>query len=147
MIKKLRKLLALDVPAADKGSDDKVRLALAALLVEMARADFDQTDSEDDEIARLLTTHFRMSESEAGVLLARAEVELDDAVCLHNFTRALHKELDLKDKQQVITMLWQVALADDKLDRYEEYLVRKIAELLYIAPSDVVRLKHQVQVE
>jgi len=147
MIEKLRELLALDGSVADKDCDDTVRLALAALLVEMARADFDQTDSEDYEIARLLTTHFRLSESEAGVLLARAEVALDDAVCLHDFTRALHKELDLKEKQKVITMLWQVALTDDKLDRYEDYLVRKIAALLYISPSDVVRLKYQVQAE
>ena len=149
MIKQLRELLGLDDPAAeaDQGSHGTVRLALAALLVEMARADFDQTDSEDEEIARLLATHFRMSESEAGVLLTRAEVALDDAVCLHDFTRALRKELDVGAKQQVIAMLWQVALADDKLDRYEEYLVRKIADLLYVSASDVVRLKHQVQAE
>ena len=44
-------------------------------------------------------------------------------------------------------MLWQVALADDKLDRYEEYLVRKIAALLYVSPSDVVRMKYKVQGE
>jgi uncharacterized tellurite resistance protein B-like protein len=149
MINKLRELLGLDEPAADadQGSDGTVQLALAALLVEMARADFDQTDSEEDEIARLLATHFRMSESEASVLLAQAEGALDDAACLHDFTRALHKELDVGAKQQVIAMLWQVALADDKLDRYEEYLVRKIADLLYVSPSDVVRLKHQVQAE
>ena len=149
MINNLRKLLGLDVPVADtnQNGDEKVRLALAALLVEMARADFDQTDTEDDEIAKLLATHFRMSENEAGLLLARAEVALDDAVCLHDFTRALHKELDVTDKHQVVSMLWQVALADDKLDRYEEYLVRKIADLLYISPSDVVRLKHVAQAE
>jgi len=149
MIKQLRELLGLDeFPAeADQGSDGTVRLALAALLVEMARADFDQSDGEDEEIARLLATHFRMSESEASVLLTRAEVALDDAVCLHDFTRALRKELDIGAKQQVIAMLWQVALADDKLDRYEEYLVRKIADLLYVSASDVVRLKHQVQAE
>ncbi|MCZ6516788.1 MAG: TerB family tellurite resistance protein [Gammaproteobacteria bacterium] len=149
MIKQLRELLGLDeFPAeADQGSDGTVRLALAALLVEMARADFDQSDGEDEEIARLLATHFRMSESEAGVLLSRAEVALDDAVCLHDFTRSLRKELDIGAKQQVIAMLWQVALADDKLDRYEEYLVRKIADLLYVSASDVVRLKHQAQAE
>ena len=59
----------------------------------------------------------------------------------------MHQQLHLKEKQKVITMLWQVALTDDKLDRYEEYLVRKIAALLYISPSDVVRLKYQVQAE
>ena len=147
MIKKLKELLAPDSSTtnAEREIEDKVRVALAALLVEMARADFDQTDNEDEEIARLLAAHFRLSESEAGQLLEKAEIALDDAVCLHDFTRALHNQLDIDAKHQVVRMLWQVALADEKLDRYEEYLVRKLADLLYISPSEVVRLKHQIQ--
>lgn len=146
MIGKLKELLGLASPGGQQGPDpdEKLRTALAALLVEMARADFDQTDAEDQEIAKLLAQHFRVSEAEARALLSRAQIELDDAVCLHDFTRTLHQELEPQQKQQIIAMLWQVALADDKLDKYEEYLVRKIADLLYISPSDVIRLKHEV---
>ena len=146
MIGKLKDLLGLPSPEGQQGPDpdEKLRTALAALLVEMARADFDQTDAEDQEIAKLLAQHFRVSEAEARALLSRAQIELDDAVCLHDFTRTLHQELEPQQKQQIIAMLWQVALADDKLDKYEEYLVRKIADLLYISPSDVIRLKYEV---
>ena len=146
MISKLKELFGLAGPKGQQGPDpdEKMRTALAALLVEMARADFDQTDAENQEIAKLLAQHFRVSEAEARALLSRAQVELDDAVCLHDFTRTLHQELDPQQKQQIVAMLWQVALADDKLDKYEEYLVRKIADLLYISPSDVIRLKYEV---
>jgi uncharacterized tellurite resistance protein B-like protein len=41
-------------------------------------------------------------------------------------------------------MLWSVAYADDKLDRYEEYYVRKIADLLYISHSDYIKAKLSV---
>ena len=41
-------------------------------------------------------------------------------------------------------MLWQIALADDTLDKYEDYMIAKIAELLYVARGDVLRLKQRV---
>ena len=42
-------------------------------------------------------------------------------------------------------MLWEVALADEGLDKYEDYLVRKIAELLYVPHAELIRLRHKVQ--
>ena len=145
MIGKLRKILGMEerIQPGVNVSEDWVRLALAALLVEMARADFDQNEVEDEEIVHLLAGHFRMSEGESRVLLVQAQIALDDAACLHDFTRALHRELGADEKEQVISLLWQVALADDRLDKYEEYLVRKLADLLYVSASDVMRLKHQ----
>jgi uncharacterized tellurite resistance protein B-like protein len=56
----------------------------------------------------------------------------------------LHKSLDAEQKKDVIRLLWQVANADDQLDKYEDFLVRKVADLLYVPHSDVVRLKHEV---
>jgi len=38
--------------------------------------------------------------------------------------------------------MWQVAFADDNLDRYEEHLIRKVAELTYVSHQDFIRLKH-----
>ena len=66
-------------------------------------------------------------------------------VCLFDFTRALHASLDEAQKLDVIRLLWQVAMADSKLDKYEDYLVKKVADLLYVPHSDVMRIKHEVQ--
>ncbi len=95
----------------------------------MSRADFDQTDAENNEIARLLAEHFSLSEAEALALLDKAQVATDDSVCLHDFTRTLHNNMEPEEKIKVIELLWQVALSDDKLDKYEDYLVRKVADL------------------
>ena len=48
------------------------------------------------------------------------------------------------EKSTVIEMLWQIALADNHLDKYEDYMIGKIADLLYIARGDVIRLKNRV---
>ncbi len=146
MIGKLKKILLGDAAfAATAGNEtDRQQLALAALLVEMARADFDESHDEHLLIQELLATHFELSSEEARDLLLRARAANDKAVCLFDFTRALHESLDELQKHEVIRLLWTVANSDDNLNKYEDYLVRKVAELLYVSPSDVVRIKHQV---
>lgn len=38
-------------------------------------------------------------------------------------------------------MLWRIAYANESLHKYEEYLVRKIAELLYVPHSAFIAAK------
>jgi uncharacterized tellurite resistance protein B-like protein len=146
MIGKLKKILLGDAAYRDnvESKEDRKQLALAALLVEMARADFDETHDEHSLIIDLLATHYGLSSAESLELLNKARVANDKAVCLFDFTRSLRESLDAEQKKDVIRLLWQVANADNKLDKYEDYLVRKVADLLYVSDSDVIRLKHEV---
>jgi uncharacterized tellurite resistance protein B-like protein len=146
MIGKLKNILMGDkaFSANAENQEDRQQLALASLLVEMARADFDETNDEHSLIIDLLASHYDLSSAEALELLNKARAANDKAVCLFDFTRSLHKSLDAEQKKDVIRLLWQVANADDKLDKYEDFLVRKVADLLYVPHSDVVRLKHEV---
>ena len=124
--------------------EERQQLALASLLVEMARADFDASEDEHERITELLASHFELSLDESEQLVKKAQEAADSAVSLFDFTRALHESLDADQKQTVIRLLWEVAHADDRLDKYEDYLVRKVAELLYVPHSDVIRIKHEV---
>jgi uncharacterized tellurite resistance protein B-like protein len=146
MIGKLKNILMGDkaFSANAENQEDRQQLALASLLVEMARADFDETHDEHSLIIDLLASHYDLSSAEALELLNKARAANDKAVCLFDFTRSLHKSLDAEQKKDVIRLLWQVANADDQLDKYEDFLVRKVADLLYVPHSDVVRLKHEV---
>jgi uncharacterized tellurite resistance protein B-like protein len=63
-------------------------------------------------------------------------------VSLHGFTRLLNDELDESEKSRVIGMLWKISVADEHLHRYEDALVRKVAELLYVPHREMVRLRH-----
>ena len=129
-----------------KVDDDinSVEMAAAVLLIEMARADFEQDDLENEMIIELLKEYFLLDHEDAHDLFHEAEKIADNSVSLHEFTRTLHETLNEKAKNEIIEMLWRLALVDDSLDRYEDYLVRKIADLLYVSNSSVLRIKHDL---
>jgi uncharacterized tellurite resistance protein B-like protein len=143
MLRKLRDLLT-PTPAATTDPVVRERLAVAALLVEIARADAEHSDAERAAAVHLLARYYDCDDAEAGQLLAEAEVAVEGAVSLREFTAPLHRGLAYDEKQHVIAMLWELALAEAGLDKYEDYLVGKIAELLYVSRGDVLRLKVQI---
>lgn len=145
MIRGLRELIGQLVGGADEAADEtRLDLAVAVLLVEMARADHEQADSERAEIADQLATAFGLDAAAARRLMDEARAAAEQSVSLHAFTRAVHEGMDYPEKLRVVEMLWEVALADSALDRYEDYLIGKVAELLYVTRGDVLRLKHRV---
>jgi uncharacterized tellurite resistance protein B-like protein len=123
---------------------DLVQLSVAVLLVEIARADYEQKEVEFSEIRKQLARRFDLPDSAADELLSVAQERVEDSVSLHEFTSALHADLSYVEKETVIEMLWRIALADRDLDRYEDYMIGKIAELLYVYRGDVLRLKQRV---
>ena len=46
---------------------------------------------------------------------------------------------------ELIKNMWEVAYADGNLDRYEEHLIRRVAELLYVSHSDFIKTKLAVK--
>jgi uncharacterized tellurite resistance protein B-like protein len=148
MFEKLRQVFSTVVPAT--GPADPLattRQAVAALLVEIARADHDEQAVEHAAIEKLLATFFGIDGASAAELLTEARQLVDDAVSLREFTAPLHRQLGVEDKQRIIGLLWKAALADRELDKYEDYLVGKVAELLYVPRGDVVRLRYRAAEE
>ena len=79
---------------------------------------------------------FALEDAEAELLLDEARRQADHAVSLQTFTRRSTSMLSEREEQRVVEMLWQVALADRRLDKHEDYVVRQVAELLYVPHSD-----------
>ena len=128
-------------------SPNPIQMATAVLLIEMARADFDQAENENEVIKQLLKGHFDLNNRQTDDLFDEAVSVADDAVSLHEYTHALHKTLTQEAKEEVIEMLWRLAMSDDNLDKHEDYLVRKIADLLYVPNSIVLKMRHKVTSE
>jgi uncharacterized tellurite resistance protein B-like protein len=145
VIRALRRLWAGLAAGPDAPPDpERLRLAMAALLVEAARADFHVKEAELEELQRLLAAGLDLSPEQARELLGQAREIVEKSVSLHEFTRPLHDSLTYRQKEDFVRMLWHVALADRRLDKYEDYLIGKVSELLYVARGDVLRLKHEV---
>ncbi len=111
----------------------------------MARADFLEHAEEAEAIEQMLGKHFDLDAAASETLAEEARDEADRSVSLHDYTRSLHQALNDSEKARVVEMLWEVALADEELDKYEDFLVRKVADLLYVPHAELIRLKHQVR--
>jgi uncharacterized tellurite resistance protein B-like protein len=76
-------------------------------------------------------------------LLRCAERERADSTDYYQFTSLINGEYDGARKAELIELMWRIAYADDALHRYEEHLIRKIAELLYVPHSAFIAAKHR----
>jgi uncharacterized tellurite resistance protein B-like protein len=132
-------------PDAAAAREQGLRVATALLLIEVARADYQSDLTEDAAAFALLKEFFALGDEETALLLDEARREADHAVSLQTFTRRLHEQLTVEEKHRVVEMLWKVALADRRLDKLEDYLVRKVADLLYVSHSDLVRIRNRVR--
>ncbi len=118
--------------------EHRLQLTTAALLIEMARADFEFSEDERATITHAVQTTFELSSAETDELVQLAEAQARDATCLHEFTSLINKEYDYPDKLKIMEMLWRVAHTDAVVESHERHLMRKIASLLYISNKDYV---------
>lgn len=146
MLASLRDLVGRKLDDAQPGErQDAVRVATAALLIEVMRADASVAGEEAAALYAELGQHFNLRMDESQALIAAAEREADAAISLHGFTKLLNEALTPPEKLDVLELMWRVALADKHLDKYEEHLVRKVADLLHVSHADFVRTKLRVQ--
>ena len=125
--------------------DGAIRFATAVLMVDVARADHVFQEAEFDRALELIESHFSLTPEEAAELVNTAGETVDDLVSVHEFTQLLHEHLDENEKARIIALLWQIAYADGELDKYEDSLVLKISDLLYVSRGKVMRLKHDAE--
>lgn len=124
-----------------------LRLAVAALCVEMARADMQEKPDELERARQMLAQRFSLTDADAQALIAAGRSQSDQSVSLYHFTHLLNDHLDAVKKRTLLEMLWRVAYEDGVLDKYEDALMHKLAELLYVPLVDLIRAKDRVLAE
>ena len=123
----LRRLLA---PTPAPLNADEAQLALAALMVRVARADNHYSAGEVTRIDRVLTGMYALSPFAAAALRQQAETLESEAPDTVRFTRALKDAVPLDERRALIEALWSVALADGARGDEEDQVIRLTASLL-----------------
>ncbi len=118
-----------------------INTAAAVLFVEVMHADHRVDKRERQIVKQALQECFSLTAHEAEELLQYAEERVKDVTSLHEFTSILHGRLTNEEKVMLLEQIWRIVLADNEVDKYEEHLVRRIAELLYIKHNDYIRAK------
>jgi uncharacterized tellurite resistance protein B-like protein len=145
LLAKLKSLLSAEPYSDASVTRNPLELTSAALLMEVARADFSTDQVELDAIRSLLIAHFSLTDEEVTDLTAEATERVDAATCLFEFTRLINEQASVADKRALVTLMWQVALADNALSRYEEHVIRKVSDLLYLSHNDFLLAKAVAQ--
>ncbi len=144
-----KKITALLNPGAgdgeqDKKTQEKLRLATAALLFRAGNIDGNVSEIELKKLTEILKTHFELNDAELADLMAAAAKDEKDAVDLYGFTKIITDQLDQDGRIAVVELIWEVILADDVIDEYEANLVWRVAELIGVSARDRILLKQKV---
>lgn len=122
-----------------------IRKATAVLMLDVALADKVFDEREISRVLALIESRFALPPADAADLVDMAKETADDLVSLHEFTAVLHENLTEDEKASIVALLWDVAYADGQLDKYEDALILKISDLLYVSRVRVMRSKHDAE--
>jgi len=131
-------------PAGDASaplSHSQKQLAIAALLIEVAMADHVFDEREMLSLQHHLKQKFAITDSQLAELIDLAKDQSAQATSLHQFTSLVHQHCIPQEKFELLVSMWELALADAELNKYEEYVIRKVADLIYMSHAEFMRAK------
>ena len=120
---------------------EQINMACAAMLLEVAEADYVDDPAETEAILRALENELNLNRAEVNALLARAKSETEGATDLFPYTHLINQRCGREQKCAILTAMWRVAFADGNLDMYEEHLIRRVTELLHLDHADFIAAK------
>ncbi len=123
----------------------QTNLASAALLIEVMNSDHQIDEREFAAILEVLQNSLDVTEAELEELAQLAREQAHAATSLYEFTRLINDNFDYDKKCELIENMWRIAFSDDQLDKYEEHLIRRVSELVYVSHSDFIRTKLKVR--
>ncbi|TYP61785.1 TerB family tellurite resistance protein [Stutzerimonas stutzeri] len=142
MLKSLKSLF--DRSEDDQPTAHSVEVAAAALLIEVGRADYESDAEEQKAIIEAIRLGSGVEDGELASLVASAQETAERSTSLYEFTTLINAQYSMDEKFVLIKALWRVAAADGDIHRYEDHLIRRIADLLYVAHTDFIRAKLEV---
>ena len=152
LVQQIREFLATEGAAALAGeagfmSGRSLQVASAILMVAVIRADQASHLDEHRVLGRALARMMGVSPDESLSVVREAEEVLAQAEGLQPVVALLDAQCTLEQKKALVEALWRLAYADAELQGEEEYLVRKLANLLHLSTADLIQTKLQAREE
>lgn len=123
--------------------EHRLQLACAALMVEMVHVDDHFSDKEEIKLKLLLKQRFKLNTEELTSLIDLAHDKKHEATDYHEFTSLLNEHYSQQQKIKLVEDLWLLAYADQQLDKFEEHLLRRLADLLHVPHQAFIKTKHK----
>ena len=136
-----------DESSSDLRPDRKLKIAAAALLLEIAGADDEFSEQERSVIVETLKKLFGITSDEVDEILEETGQALNQSIDLYRFTNRINEHFDVHQKEKLIEMVWRGIYADQHLDGHEDFLVHRFAKLLRLHHSQLIDAKLRIKNE
>lgn len=145
MLKKIASLLGVAAAQSAKNHPrERIDVAVAVVLLEVAHADKNFEPLEKRLVEVLLQERFDLDASASGELMTLAEQVRANSFDLQQFTSQINQNFNREEKLAVMETLWRIIYADGVLDKFEDALARQLASLLRLSHREAIDLKLKV---
>jgi len=124
-------------------ADENLRLATCILLIEVSKSDDDFDLDEQKKIRSLIKSNFNLSDIQIEHLFTLSNDKHNEMTSLYEWTDIINKDCSYDQKLTIIGFMWDIAFTDERLDKYEDYTIRKVCDLIHVKHVDFINLKNQ----
>tara|TARA_Y100000741_G_C17980274_1_gene447617 strand:- start:84 stop:503 length:420 start_codon:yes stop_codon:yes gene_type:complete len=126
--------------------DNLEMIAATAMLISVAKADKKFKESELKSIADIISDFFQInSEVEIDELINIANQKLNNATDIFEFGKILNEEWSYQDKIDFVCCMFEISLSDGDLYYLEEYMIKKISNILNVNHNDLIKSKIEIK--
>lgn len=131
----------------NNSEEKKLQIATCAIFLEMAKSDDNCTEEERKEIVSIMQKTFGLEKEYVDDLIDLTKKKLDESVSIYEFTGIINNNFSPDEKFELMKNLWRLIYTDQKLDKYEDQLVKKLGTMLHLEHRDVIAAKLLVKKE
>ena len=133
---------AVDDKSDEQSVEDQLKLATCILMIEVSKSDDDFDIQEQTKIKSLIQNQFKLQTDELEKLFQMCDKKHDSMTSLYEYTEVINKECSYDQKLSIIGSMWDIASADSKIDKYEDFTIRKVSDLIHVKHKDFIALKN-----
>jgi len=154
MFEQIRKIFSNDTSPqtkvenkGDNSEKKKLQIATCAIFLEMAKSDDNCTEEERKEIVLIMQKTFELEKEYVDELIDLTKARLEQSISIYEFTGIINNNFSSDEKFELMKNLWRLIYTDQKLDKYEDQLVKKLGTMLHLEHKDVIGAKLMVKKE
>ena len=144
MIEFIKKWISSDEEQINEPDENLVE-AILVLLLEAAMIDGKIDIKETEQTKHAICSFFDISEEEATQTIQKLRGDAGQKSEFHSFTKQIRESCDYEERTYILSMLWQIVLADNEINLLESNLMRRLSGLLFVSDVDSGKAKQDAR--
>ena len=118
---------------------------ISTLLVECARSDDNFTDTEKEQIKKILKNKLHLDSSEVEKCFETANESSEKSIEIYSLTKEIRDNFDKDEILFIFELLWKIILSDGVIDDFESSMMTKLTGLFHLTGKENAEAKRNAQ--